>query len=176
MANLISNPQRTRLQILYGQYAARSFDVEKPRDARLAWATETLGRPVLSFSKLTGDEGKQLIDHLQAVLGLAETAPSRRRRISKRDAQKLGTEGRADQIHDETTMVDGSEPIFTKIRQSMTVLGWDESRLKAFLRSSRGPNNGRDTIRTLGEANKVHWALKNVVAYQEKTRKRGYAA
>jgi hypothetical protein len=170
MASLISNAARTRLQILCGQYARRSFDVENVRASRLQWASEVLGHPVESFSRLTTEEGKRLIDNLQAVLGVAETAPTRRR-MSKREAQKLGTEGRGDQMHDESTLLDGTESIFTKIRSDMTALGWNESRLRLFLRSSRGPNNGRETIRTLSEANKVHWALKNLVAYSAKTKR-----
>jgi len=176
MVKPISSAARTRLQILYGQYAARSFDVGTRREDRMAWATEVLGRAVDSFSNLTADEGKQLIDHLQAILSIQQTLPAKRQRMSKRDAQKHGTEGRRDQLHDETTMVDGSEPIFRLIQMQMTQLGMDEERLKRFLRSSYGPNNGRDTIRTLGDANRVWWALKRQVAYQDKTRKKGAAA
>lgn len=176
MVKPITPGARTRLQILYGQYAARSFDVGTSREDRMAWATEVLGREVESFSKLSADEGKQLIDHLQAILGIEQTLPPKRRRMSKRNAQKHGTEGRRDQLHDETTMVDGTEQLFRKIQGQMTLLGMDNDGLKRFLRSTHGPNNGRDTIRTLGEANRVWWALKRQVSYQEKTRKRGAAA
>ncbi len=165
----ISSAALTRLQTLYHQFEHRSFDVTSSREDRLAWAAETLGHEVTSFSALTIADGKHLIDALQLSMGLSETTPSQRRPASFRQAQKQGTEGRRDQVHAETTLLDGSEAIFTLILTEMKKLGWDDSRLKAFLRSRTGPNQGRETIRTLADANRVHWALKRLAARSTRT-------
>jgi hypothetical protein len=170
---LISNPALRRLQVLYRQAAARSLDLSTARDARVAWASQQIGREIASFSDLSVYEGKQLIDRLQAELGVPQTAPPRRQPVSRYQAEKMGTEGRRDQIHTEVTMLDGSEQIFDLIRHELTELGWDQDRLRTFLRSGHGPNNGRDTIRTLGEANRVHYALKRMA---ERQAKKGAAA
>ncbi|HEY4358233.1 MAG TPA: hypothetical protein VGN16_20980 [Acidobacteriaceae bacterium] len=159
----ISSAARTRLQILYGQEAARSLDLENSRASRLSWASQNVGRKIASFSDLTSAEGKTLIDTLQHALGIAQTvAPQFRSYTSKRDAQKAGTEGRRDQLHPDTTMLAGNEDVLQLIRAELTTLGWDEAKLKMFLRSKHGPNQGRDTMRTLGEANRVHFALKQI--------------
>jgi hypothetical protein len=54
-----------------------------------------------------------------------------------------------------------------RIGEQMTRLSWDRARLEAFLRSLRGPLKGRTEIRTLGDANKVYWALKHIPARKE---------
>lgn len=156
----ISTPALRRLQTLYAQFERRSLDGDTSREARLAWATERLGKPVASFSALTNADGKFLIDALQLSMNIAETAPSKRQYKSTRDRQKEGTEGRRDQIHPDTTLLAGDERVFQLIQQEMTALGWNKERLLAFLRSPSGPNHGRDTIRTLGDANRIHFALK----------------
>jgi hypothetical protein len=166
MNSTISKPALRRLQTLYSQFERRSISTASSpselRKDRLAWATQCAGRAVDSFSNLTAAEGKLLTDNLQHTFGLAQSAPPRRQRMSTRDAQKAGTEGRRDQLHPETTMLDGSEDVFRLIQREMSALGWDQPRLQAFLRSPRGPNRGRDTIRTLGDANRVHYALKRM--------------
>ena len=168
----ISRPQLTRLQTLYSQ-AARSLSLDNSRDDRMAWAGEVLDTPVTSFSKLSVGDAKTLIDALQATLGIAETSPARRGYTSTREREKQGTEGRRDQLHAETTMLAGDEEVLQLVRAEMTALGWNEDRLRAFLRSGRGPLGGRDAIRTLGDANSVHWALKRM---REREQRRKVAA
>jgi hypothetical protein len=158
----ISAPALRRLQALFAQFARRSFDITSKREDRLFWAAQTLGHEVTSFSELSAADGKKLIDDLQAWMGIAETAPPRRQRKSMRERQKVGTEGRRDQIHPDVTMLEGTEDVLGHIQREMTALSMDEERLRAFLRSPFGPNNGRDTIRTLGDANRVHFALKRM--------------
>ena len=169
----ISTSALKRLQTLYHQFERRSFDLSSSREDRLAWAAQCLGKSVTSFSTLSADDGKYLIDSLQLSMRINETAPPRRRRMSQHAAQKAGTEGRRDQIHSETTMLAGDEEILTKIMRELSSLGWTEERFKAWLRSSSSPNKGRDTIRTLGDANKIHWALKRMA---ERNTQRGVAA
>jgi hypothetical protein len=171
--NPISPAALRRLQVLYRQASARSLDMDNTRDERIAWASRELGREITSFSQLSVHDGKLLIDRLQAELGVPETAAPRRRPVSYKDAQKMGTEGRHDQIHAESTMLDGTEQVFDLIRHELTVLGWDADRLRTFLKSGHGPNGGRDTIRTLGDANRVHYALKRMA---ERVAKKASAA
>jgi hypothetical protein len=158
--NEISKPQLRRLQVLYGQYAHHSLDAAPTREGRIAWASSRIGRPIDSFSDLTLDEGKKLIDGLQAALGVKLPSKTPRRRWNRRDGQKAGTEGRHDQAHEETTLV-GDRDI-RRIQREMNRLGWDQARLDAFLASPRGPNGRSALIRTLGEANRVYWALKHM--------------
>jgi hypothetical protein len=166
----ITTPQLRRLQVLYKQYEAHSLDTGTTREDRLAWATARIGRPagqqLRSFSDLTIDEGKRLIDGLQSALGVKLPSKTPRRRKDRREGQKAGTEGRHDQIHQETTLAGDTD--LRRIQREMGRLGWDQSRLDAFLASPRGPNGRSTAIRTLGEANRVYWALKRLANYQEK--------
>jgi cytochrome c2 len=54
-----------------------------------------------------------------------------------------------------------------RIQADLTRLGWDQARLEAFLRSPKSPTRGRTAIRTLADANKVHWALKHLSPRKE---------
>ena len=156
----ITAPQLRRLQVLYKQYEAHSLDTGSTREDRLAWASARIGRTIASFSDLDLDEAKKLIDGLQAALGVKLPSKTPRRRQERRDGEKAGTEGRRDQIHDEATLV-GDKDI-RRIQREMDRLGWDQGRLEAFLASSSGPNARRTAIRTLGDANRVYWALKRM--------------
>ena len=153
----ITPPQLKRLQVLYGQYAAHSLDMDAGREGRLVWAAERVGRKVASFSDLTIDEGISLIDGLQRAMGIPSAV---RNRSGQRAAEKAGTEGRRDQLHAESTLVCDQD--IRRIQREITRLGWDQSRLEAFLASPKGPNNHRTQIRTLGDANRAYWALKRM--------------
>jgi len=156
----ITAPQLRRLQVLYKQYEAHSLDTGSTREDRLTWASARIGRTIASFSDLDLDEGRKLIDGLQSALGVKLPSKTPRRRMSRRQGEKAGTEGRHDQIHDETTIA-GDKDI-RRIQREMDRLGWDQARLDAFLASPRGPNARRTTIHTLGDANRVYWALKHM--------------
>lgn len=156
----ITTPQLRRLQVLYKQYEAHSLDTGTTREDRLTWASARIGRTIASFSDLDLEEGKKLIDGLQNALGVKLPSKTPRRRQTRRDGEKAGTEGRHDQIHDEVTLV-GDKDI-RRIQGEMDRLGWDQARLDAFLASPRGPNARRTTILTLGDANRVYWALKRM--------------
>jgi hypothetical protein len=162
----ITTPQLRRLQVLHGQYVRHSLDAAPTREGRIAWASSQINRPISSFSDLTVEEGRRLIDGLQAVLGVALPSKTPRRRQTRRDGQKAGTEGRHDQLHAETTLV-GDKDI-RRIQREMDRLGWNQSRLDAFLASPKSPNGRSTLIRTLGEANRVYWALKRMGHSAEK--------
>lgn len=162
----ISKPALRRLQVLYGQFEAHSLDCTPGREGRLAWASQATGRAIASFSELTVEEGISLIDGLQRAVG--HKVPSKTRDRRPRDryaAEKAGTEGRRDQIHNETTMASAAD--LERIQNDLTRLGWDQARLGAFLRSPKSPTRGRTQIRTLADANKVHWALKHIPSDKE---------
>jgi hypothetical protein len=158
----ITAPALKRLQVLYRQYEAHSLDVGAAREDRLAWAGARIGRRIESFSHLTVEEGILLIDTLQRTIGRKVPSKTPRRRMSRVAAEKAGTEGRRDQIHAEVTMAAGAD--FERIRTQLDRLGWDQAMLERWLLGARGPLKGRTVIRTLGDANKVYWALKHIPA------------
>lgn len=163
----ITAPALKRLQVLYRQFEAHSLDAPGPaREDRLAWASKIVRRPIASFSDLTVEEGIRLIGGLQNSLGTNMPSKTpRRRRMNRHEAQKAGTEGRRDQIHAEATMASAAD--LERIQKQLARLGWDTARLEAFLRSSSSPLKGREQIRTLGDANKLYWALKHIPARKE---------
>jgi hypothetical protein len=159
IATAITKDQLRRLQVLYKQYEAHSLDTGTTREDRLAWASSRIGRTISSFSDLTLDEGRSMIDGLQRALGVA--LPSKKpRRHDRHSGEKAGTEGRHDQIHNEVTLV--SDKDIRRIQREMDRLGWNQSRLDAFLASPSSPTARRTAIRTLGDANRVYWALKRM--------------
>lgn len=162
----ISAPALRRLQVLYSQYERHSLDAPgKSREDRLRWAAERVGHPVASFRDLSADEGRALIDTLQGLLNVKAPSRTPRRRMARKAAEKAGTEGRRDQKHNETTLASADD--LARIQQELTRLEWDQFRLDRFLLSSRSPLKGRTRINTLGDANKVYWALKHIPARKE---------
>ena len=157
----ITKPQITRLAVLYGQYERHSLDASgSDRSARLVWASAETKRPIGSFKDLTIEEGKRLIDGLQLLLGTKVPSKTPLRYQSRKDGEKRGTEGRSDQLHAETTLVGPNE--HRLLKRDLDRLGWNEARLQSFLASPRSPLKGSTIIRTLGDANKLHWALKRL--------------
>jgi hypothetical protein len=157
-----------RLQTLYGQLA-RHTQEGSDRVARLRWASEQTGRAIASFSDLTFEESKTLIDGLQGQLGVR--APLRkRRRLSRDAAQRAGTEGRRGNTSNDVTMAGPAE--FARINYALDLLGWNQEQLDALLRSSRSPLGQRATpaIRTLKDANRVWWALKRMADARKRDR------
>jgi hypothetical protein len=156
----ITPPQLRRLQVLYGQFEAHTLDVDRGRGARLNWASQRLGRVVDSFSNISIDEGRKLIDTLQGVMNVKAPSKTPRKRMQRKAAEKAGTEGRRDQIHNEVTLARPED--LERIQQQLSRLGWNQAGLDRFLLSSRSPLKGKTQIRTLGDANKVYWALKHI--------------
>ncbi|HWR35980.1 MAG TPA: hypothetical protein VN622_08950 [Clostridia bacterium] len=159
----ITPAQLRRLQTLYAQYDRRTIgDVGDERSRRLEWASSALRRAVSSFSDLATDEAAKLIDLLQSSLGVKPTR--RRRRIRTRDrAQAAGTEGRRGNTTNTLTLASAED--LARIQDAVTRLGWDQSRLEAFLRSKASPlgRQSSQQIRTTRDANKVWWALKKLL-------------
>jgi hypothetical protein len=159
----ISSGQLKRLQVLYGQLC-RHTDQRADRESRLIWASGLVERPITSFSDLTQNDARHLIDTLQGQLGISESErPRRRRRLSRDAAYAAGTEGRRGNQSKSSTMVSPAD--LARIQYALDQLGWTQAQLEAWLRSDRSPLGKRATpeIRTLGDANRVWWALKRMI-------------
>lgn len=146
-----------RLQVLYGQLARHTME-GADRASRLAWATLLVRRPIASFSDLTGEEARHLIDTLQAQMGVRVPA---QKRLDRDAAQRAGTEGRRGDATRSSTMVSAAD--LARIQYALDLLGWSAAQLDGWLRSPSSPLRGRSpAIRTLGDANRVWWALKRM--------------
>lgn len=164
--NPANREQVVALQTLYAMWARHVLEAgSDPRVARLAWASENVGRQIASFSDLDRNEARQLIDRLKGSMGQPLTPqPKPWRHIRSRErAQAAGTEGRRDA--DSALIQMASPDDRARIDQALYRLGWTRDRYEAWLRSASSPLKEKNstTIRTVGEANKVWWALKNML-------------
>jgi hypothetical protein len=172
----ITPGQMKRLQVLYGQLA-RHTQEGADRASRMAWASKLLLRPIASFKDLSEHDARHLIDTLQGQLGVKAgvpgdrsssqgwKAPARpRQRLDRDAAQKAGTEGRRGYQSKETTLAGKAD--FARIQYVRNLIGWSQEQLDGWLRSPRSPlsRKASPTISTLGDANKVYWALKGMAA------------
>lgn len=139
---------------------AASSPSTSARDHRLAWASEIIGRDLDSFSALTSGEAAALIDALKRALGQAVCPPRSRRRPDREEAHAYGTAGRRNASTNEIRLVDAAT--LALIDDLVKQLGWTQERLQGFLRSRVSPVRS-GAIRTLPEANRVIWALKNMI-------------
>lgn len=155
----ITPDQLKRLQVLYAQLARHTLQAAQ-REERLAWASQLCGRRIASFSGLTLDEGRHLIDTLQSQLGVK--VPPKRKRLDRDQARRAGTEGRRNQDRKEATLAGPSG--FARIQYALDLLGWNQAQFDGWLRSPRSPLGKKSDpkIRTLGDANRVWWALKKM--------------
>lgn len=158
----ISKAQLVKLQTLWGQRATAEGGCAtqaEARERRLAWASELMGRELRSFNELTRKEAAKAIDQL------AGGSPA-----STQADQARGTEGRkakaAPMNRGATRSVTmaGAEDL-ARIQDALSRLGWDQARFEAWLRSPTSPLGRRANpqIRTVGEANRVWWALKRLL-------------
>lgn len=168
MAEKISSAQLTRLQTLWNQYAGHEM-VANTRAARLSWATENCKRPITSFSDLTASESSGLINLLQDSLGIQESRPAKRQRqrLDRDAAHAAGTEGRR---RSSKTVTLATAEDLQLLDDQLTAMGWSRVRLDAFLASPSSPSKGRgrSQLRTVGDVNRVLWALKNIQRRQSK--------
>lgn len=156
----ITTPQLRRLQTLYGQLCAHTQQ-DNTREARLDWAGQLVGRRIASFSDLTQEDARHLIDQLQGQLGIKH--PTRRRRSSDA-AQRHGKDGRRDGKDFAAVPELVSAEDLATIESYYARLNWTRDRFDAWLRSPYSPLKKSDpVIRTKAEANKVRWALKGML-------------
>jgi hypothetical protein len=168
----ISAAQLTRLQVLWSQYVNREM-MKNSREERLRWASQQTKRSILSFKDLTLSEASDLINLLQSDMGIKESSPAVRprrfrSRMKDRDqAHAAGTEGRRGSRGKLTIATSDDLAMIDSI---INELGWDRARLDAFLRSPSSPLGGRSNIqlRTVGDVNRVLWALKGIADREAK--------
>jgi hypothetical protein len=168
----ISSAQLTRLQVLWSQHASREM-IKNSRDERLRWACEQIKRAISSFKDLTLTEASDLINLLQAELGIKESSPAvrprrYRSRITNRDqAQAAGTEGRRGSRN---TLTIATAEDLSMIDAQLSAMNWTRTRLDAFLQSPSSPLRGRSNaqLRTIADVNSVLWALKGIAKQQAK--------
>lgn len=163
--DLATRDQVIILQTLYSQWEKHSLlpENEDRRAGRLKWASDSVGRPLNSFSALSHSEARELIDTLKGSMGqpLTET-PNPWRHIRSRDrAHAAGTAGRVDEDRRFVQLANADD--FARIHVAIQRLGWTSERYEAWLRSKSSPLAGNDQVRTVAEANKIWWALKNML-------------
>lgn len=160
-----SKVQISALQALYSLWQSHSLEeVADPRAARLAWASDSIGRAVSSFKELTSDEARRLIDVLKTSMGQKLTRqprPWRKIRAGDR-AHEAGTAGRKGQKSGVIQLVSPDD--LARIDEALERLGWTAERFQSWLQSSFSPiRSGEKAIRTVADANKVWWALKAIM-------------
>lgn len=163
----VSPLQIRRLQTLYSASISRELGADSSRDARLAWASDAIGRQVQSFSDLTSAEANDLIDSLQTSVG--QQSGERIQGYSFRDrdrAQAAGVEGRRKYSGSVATLASAED--HRRIDEALSRLGWTKSRFETWLQSPSSPLRGSTAIRTLGDANRVWWALKKMLRREGK--------
>lgn len=134
------------------------------REQRLAVASRIIGRHIASFTELSSAEAARLIDMMKRALG-RKIRPARKR-PDRDQAQAYGTHGRRSSHSKEIRLVD--EQTLDLIDSLVARLGWDAARFEGFLRSASSPLRS-GAIRTLPEANKIIWALRNMLRKKERS-------
>ena len=164
MAMKATAAQIRKVQVVFGQLAAREIGVDNTREGRLAWASHLLQRPVTTFSDLKRGEAIHLIDQAQGSLGL-EHKPHKLP-ATREQARRAGLDGRKDVDHE---FADAPQLVSSQdIEQIMSFvhrLGWSQSQFEVWLGSGRSPFGKRTDkrIRTSADANQVRWALKRML-------------
>jgi hypothetical protein len=159
-----SGPFSRKRDAVHAQLTLPLFNQDdSARAQRLAWASGIIGREVSSFTELLPEEAATLIDTLKRSLGQKVNPPSRRR-PDRDQAQAYGTAGRRDQDAKEIQLVD--EPTLDLIAGLVVELGWSVERFNSFLVSHTSPVRS-GAVRTLAEANRVIWALKDMLRKRE---------
>lgn len=161
---LLSPLQLRRLQTLYAAAISREFGGDSSREARIAWASKNIGREIESFSDLASAEANSLIDNLQTELGQA--TPAIRARLDRDRAQAAGTEGRRKGPRATVTLA--SRDDLKRVHDAVARLGWTQEQFEHWLHSHTSPLKGSQVIRTLADANRVWWALKNILKREGK--------
>lgn len=164
-AKKANRAQIVALHTLFSAWHSHTIEATADvREARLSWASESLGYQVSTFSALTADEARRLIDILKQLCGQpVREQPQPWRRVPARDrAHEAGTAGRKGV---RSAVIHLASPDdFARIDDALQRLGWSQDRFEAWLQSSSSPlhdhGEGKPAIRTVAEANRVFWALK----------------
>jgi hypothetical protein len=171
----ISAAQLTKLQTLWGQYAARevlnhasqcgSLPFGDPRALRLEWASKRLGRQITSFKECTKSEANILISALNAFLGLSTKSEG----YSSTRAARARQRGREGRRNSGNALTLASTEDFERIQRATERLGWSQAQFDAWLRSPSSPlkrgnlSPTNPQIRTQADTNRVWWAMKRLL-------------
>jgi hypothetical protein len=153
----LSPSQLRRLQTLWGLFCRQSSTDASDREARLSWASGAIGRPISSFKDLTSDEAIAAIDAMQKHLP-AELLW--KKRPARRAAHAYGVAGRRGRTETEIRLVDAET--LRLLDALVGKLGWSREQFDGFLRGKSSPVRS-GSIRTLAEANRCIWAIKNML-------------
>ncbi len=162
-SNSISREQLKRLQTMYSQLVKVACDPRVgTREHRLLWAALLVNRVVGSFTELTTDEAKTLIDWLKEHLPQEKRRP--RKPMDRDRALRHGIDGRYDSSFENRPQMAEAYDI-EQIAGYYDRLGWSRETFESWLRSPRSPlgRRGQPTIRTVADANMVRWALKRML-------------
>jgi len=164
MNQLISKQQLAAIHTLFAQYARQRLDLSNGNDrhSRIAWISKACGRSVTTSKELSSSEAATVIGELKAALGDDQANFTRRPR-SREAAQAAGTHGRRQTESNEIVM---ASPVdHERIQHAIERLGWSHEHYESWLRSATSPlSNVHDPrILTLAQANRVWWALKNML-------------
>jgi hypothetical protein len=161
--NSANADQIRALQTLCSQWQKHTLEAgDDPRATRLAWASQNTGRNISSFSDLTRDEARLLIDLLKGSLGqpIGEQPQPWRRINSRERAQAAGTSGRREETVPFIQMASPDD--LARVEELVRRLAWTQEQFTAWLKSPRSPLGSTDqaVIRTAAQANRIYWALK----------------
>jgi len=167
----INKQQLRRLQTVYGQLVRRDNSLDASRLCRLQWASGLCQREVASFSELTLDEARHLIDIAQGILGVRVPA---KRSVSRDQARRAGLDGRHDGKEFSSVPQIATAEDLARIKRLLEQMDWTQERLASWLASSHSPFSKRSnkSILTSDDANKVWWGLKRIAKGQGTWRKR----
>lgn len=151
MAQPITTAQLCKLQTLWGQrmHAAGVSDQDEARDLRYQFIAQATSGRAHKTKELSYADARLILQLLsgQGTLRIADGEA----------AWAAGNHGRRDV--DQAADVLAGEQQFAFLRVLRDELGWDQARLDAFIAHQLG---GRP-IRTMGNCNKVAWALKAIL-------------
>jgi hypothetical protein len=169
----ITKKQLGRLQTLYAQFARREIGIGQSREERLAWATQRLRKPIESFRDLSSADAAFLIDGLHESLGIPVGAKPRPR-LDRDQARRAGVDGRRDSQEFASAPQLASAADLEVIDNYSARLGWTWAQLEVWLRSPRSPlkHKSAPTITTSADANRVRWALKQMLVRAGKWQRR----
>ena len=150
----LSSSQLRRLQTLWGLFCRQANLDATDRDARLSWASGTIGRQICSFKELSADEAITAIDAMQKHLP-AELLT--RKRPARHTAHAYGVAGRRGRTETEIRLVDAET--LRLLDTLVGKLGWTREQFDGFLRGKSSPVRS-GSIHTLAEANRAIWSIK----------------
>lgn len=180
MNSPITSGQLKKLMTLFG-HAFRAGTVPIPdspgesrpidvRAQRIGFLTGVVKRSISSSKDLTQAEAETAIRALTKMVPAHLNTRKRKPPMPRDRAQELGTAGRKG--FNAGTSLAGAEE-WKRISALLAELNWTMKTLEEHLQSNRSPIGKGGKILTMAHANRVRWALKNIL--RSRKRKEGAA-